>query len=491
MKNRVMLFIVIVIALFSLSGCGGIDANQMIEIKPPRNNNLCIRGKWQITNYKILDKNIYTDNVESLKGKIINIGNRKIRIDDKKYDGVDYKLKVVKDDYYISYQAGFTIKDLGIHNEDVDIITANDKNNIIFDFFHIDDNKSYIYYQGVFLTVKKVGDVFEESFKNTNEKLKNSHTHIEKVKTDLGLYLAFKQPRQQKEDGTYIDENYKTLWISYKQGKLQKIEEADGIIFPRMSGIWTLEKRVLNKDNKHQEYFVANTIDRKGKEDSVILNSDKDIYRSINFISNDYISTEKYEGNNFKNKFSQYEILPIDNLSTEKAIVIQDIYSKNTNLIYKRDFENSYEKLTDKEKSLSKNYIEYSNFTMKRENGKWVLQGKISPSNVDDDSYNYNLSITPNDSLIKYDTLVIPWRVLKNKVPFIEDAYISPGGNLAIIIINGEVLIYEIKNNTLSEKPLERYDIKKGEQVIMAEWCENVYVDYWGNSFKEFQKKSK
>ena len=60
-----------------------------------------------------------------------------------------------------------------------------------------------------------------------------------------------------------------------------------------------------------------------------------------------------------------------------------------------------------------------------------------------------------------------------------------------VIIINGEVLIYEIKNNTLSEKPIERYDIEKGEKVIMAEWCENVYVDYWGNSFKEFQKKSK
>ena len=52
-------------------------------------------------------------------------------------------------------------------------------------------------------------------------------------------------------------------------------------------------------------------------------------------------------------------------------------------------------------------------------------------------------------------------------------------------------MIYEIKNNTLSEKPIERYDIEKGEKVIMAEWCENVYVDYWGNSFKEFQKKSK
>lgn len=491
MKNRVILFIIAIFTLFSLSGCGAMDINQMIEIKPPKNNDLAIRGKWQITNYKVLDKNIYSDNVESLKGKIIDIGNKNINIYDKTYDSVDYKLKVVKDDYYISYQAGFTIKNLGIQNDHVDMITANDKNNIIFDFFHIDDDKSYIYYQGVFLTVKKVGDILKESFKNKSNRLINSPTHIEKVKNDLGLYLAFKQPREQKEDGTYTDEKYKTLWISYKNDKIQKIEEADGIIFPRMSGIWTLEKRVLNNNNKHQEYFVANTLDGKGKEGSVILNDDKDIYRSINFISNDYISTEKYEGNNFKNKFSQYEVLPVDNLSTEKPLAIQDIYPKNTDLIYKQDFGSVYEKLTDKQKNLSKKYIEYSNFTMKREEGKWVLQGKISPFNPDNDSYDYKLSIIPNENLVKYDTLVIPWRVLKNKVPFIEDAYISPGGNLAVIIINGEVLIYEIKNNTLSEKPIERYDIEKGEKVIMAEWCENVYVDYWGNSFKEFQKKSK
>lgn len=490
MKNKLILFILAIFTLLSLNGCSGMDVNQMIEIKPPINNNLAIRGRWQIIGCKVLDKNIYTDNVESLKGKIIDIGNKHINIDDKTYDDVDYKLKVVKDDYHISYQAGFTIKNLGVKSDHVDMITANDKNNIIFDFFHIDDNKSYIYYQGVFLTVKRFGDILDETFKK-NDKLMNSPTHVEKVKTDLGLYLAFKQPRKKNKDGTYTDEKYKTLWISYKKGKIQKIEQAEGIIFPRMSGIWTLEKKTLNKNNKHQEYFVANTIDGKEKEGNVIISSDNDIYRSINFISNDYISTEKYEGNNFKDKFPQYEILPVDNLSTEKSLVIQDIYSKNTNLTYKHNFESAYDKLTDEQKGLCKKDIDYSNFTMKRENGKWILQGKISPFNNDDDSYNYKLSITPNNNLIKYDTLVIPWRVLKNKVPFIEDAYISPGGNLAVIIINGEVLIYEIKNNTLSEKPIERYDIEKGEQVIMAEWCENVYVDYWGNSFKEFQKKLK
>lgn len=490
MRSKIILSIIIIITLFSLTGCGSIDPNQMVEIRSPRNYNLAIKGKWQVTDYRVLDKNIYDGGkVEDLKEQIIDIGNKNINIDGKTYNDVGYKLKVVKRDYYISYESDFTIKDLGIQNEDVDIITANDKNNIIFDFFHIDNNKSYIYYQGVFLTVKKVGDITEDTFENANEKLLNKSTDMDKTKEDLGLYIAFKQPRQLKEDGTYTDEQYRTLWISYKDGKIQPIESAKGIIFPRMTGIWTLDKRVLDKDGKHQEYFVANTVDRKGKESSAILNSDKDIYRNINFISNNYISTEEYSGYNFQNKFPQYEVLPIDNLSIEKGFVIQDIYSNEINARYKRDYENAYAELTIRQKELSKKYIDYSNFTMKRETGKWILQGKISPLSTDGESYDYKLSIKPNDNLLKYDTLVIPWRVLKNKVPLIKDAYTSPDGTMAVIIINGELLVYEIKNNTLDEKPVERFELKKGEQVIMAEWCASDYVDYWGNSFKEFQKE--
>lgn len=490
MKNKIILSIIMIITLFSLSGCSSIDANQMVEIKSPRNNELSIKGKWEVEDYKVLDKNIYDGGkVEDLKNQVIDIGTRNINIDNKTYNNIDYKLKIVKSDYYISYEAGFTIEDLGIKNKDVDLITANDKNNIIFDFFHIDNNKSYIYYQGVFLTVKRVGDVTKDTFINSNEKLSNQNETTDKSKQDVGLYLALKEPRRLKEDGTYTDETYKTLWISSKDNKVQPIEEANGVIFPRMTGIWTLDKKTLNKNGKHQEYFVANTIDRKSKENPVVIKSDKDIYRSINFISNNYVSTEVYEGNDFKNNFPQYEILPVDNLSVEKGFVIQDIYSKDINARYKKDYENAYSGLTTKEKELSKKYIDYSNFTMKRENGKWILQGKISPVSGNGESHNYKLSIKPNENLLKYDTLVVPWRVLKNEVPFMKDAYTSPDGNIAVIIIDGELLVYEIKDNKLSQEPVERFDLSKGDQVIMAEWCASDYVDYWENSFKEFQKE--
>ena len=70
-----------------------------------------------------------------------------------------------------------------------------------------------------------------------------------------------------------------------------------------------------------------------------------------------------------------------------------------------------------------------------------------------------------------------------------KDAYISPDGRMAIIILEDELLIYNISGGRLSKEPVERYPLKNGEKVIMAEWCERDYVDYWGNAFKEFKKE--
>ncbi|MDQ0148870.1 hypothetical protein ACFO6R_00025 [Eubacterium multiforme] len=489
MRNKIAVFILIIIALFSLTGCSAIDTNEMIELKSPQNNNLLIKGKWQITNVKILDKNIYTrGKVEDLKNKIISIGSKDIDISNKIYNGVDYKLKIVGDDYYISYESNFTVKDLNIEDKNINVITASNKSNSILEFFYINNSSSYVYYQGMFLNVKKVGDVSEDSFKDINDNLKEDIKNVGKEE-NKGLYLVLKQPRKANDDGTFTDETYRTLWISYKNNKIQPIEESKGIIFPRMNGIWTLDKKVLDNKGKHQEYLVANTIDRKNKQGKVEIKSNKDIYRNINFIGNNYISTEVYEGDNFKNKFPQYEILPVDNTFVDKGLVIQDIYSKEINQMYRRDYDSAYSQLNSREKSLLKKYIDYSNFTVKRDNGKWTLEAKVSPLNDNAKSYDYKLSIKPNGKLVKYDALVIPWRVLKNEVPFMKDAYISPDGRMAIIIIEDELLVYNISGGRLSKEPIERYSLKNGEQVIMAEWCERDYVDYWGNAFKEFKKE--
>lgn len=485
--------IFIIILMVSLTGCNSIDINNMMELKAPQNKDLIILGRWQVKDYKVLDKNMYSlGDVDDIEDKYIDIGEHNINIDTKMYDGVKYKLKVVKDDYVISYQNNFIVRDLGVNNSELNVISASDKNNNIFEFFYVNKDESFIYYQGVLLNVKWISNVSEDAFNAKNIPDIKSVNYND-YNTDKGLYITFREPRKLKEDGTYTDEKYRTLWISAKKDKVQPIESVNGIIFPRKSGIWTLSKNSIDSNGYHKEYFVANAIDKKSQitiedKEKKFINEKSNVYRGLNYIGDNYISTEIYTGNNFENKYTQYEMIPLDNLFSDKSLVFQDIFSKKYNVNYNKDYTNAYHKLTKDQQEKVKKYIDYSNFGVVRENGNWRMEGRISPSSLDGDKYDYKISIQPPVNLVRYDSLLIPWKILKNDIPLIKDAYTSPDGKLAIVILDDKLIVFNTSNNKLST-PVKEFKLKKGEKVIMAQWCEGDYVDYWGNTFNEYQKQ--
>ena len=86
---------------------------------------------------------------------------------------------------------------------------------------------------------------------------------------------------------------------------------------------------------------------------------------------------------------------------------------------------------------------------------------------------------------MNYDTLLIPWKDLKGKFPFIEDAYTSPNRRIAIIIFNNKLFVYELKDGSINGNPLISIDLNEGESVIMAEWSTGSYVDTWTKAFKD------
>lgn len=493
MRFKGIKILFLIILMFSLTGCNSIDINNMMELQAPQNNDLIVLGRWQITDYKVLDKNMYSSGkVEDLQDKFIDIGEHNINIDSTTYDSVKYKLKVVKDDYVISYQDSFTVRDLGINDNELSVISASDKNNSIFEFFYYTKDKSFIYYQGVLLNVKWISDISEDVFNKLNTSdMKNVNKND--YNTDKGLYITFKEPRKLQDDGTYTDEKYRTLWISSKNGKVQPIEAVNGIIFPRQSGIWTLSKNSIDKNGYHKEYFVASSIDKKGQmtmtdKEKQFINEKSNVYRGLNYIGDNYISTEVYTGNKFKNNYTKYEMMPIDNLFSDKSLVFQDIFSKKYNSNYKKDYVNAYHNLTKFQTDKVRKYIDYSNFGLIRENGNWRMAGRISPLNPDGIKYDYRISLQPPVNLVRYDSLVMPWKILKNEIPLIKDIYTSPDGKLAIVIVDNKLIVYNISNNKLSN-PVQEFKLKDGEEVIMAQWCEGDYVYYWGNTFKEYQKQ--
>ena len=56
--------------------------------------------------------------------------------------------------------------------------------------------------------------------------------------------------------------------------------------------------------------------------------------------------------------------------------------------------------------------------------------------------------------MLNYDSLIIPWKVIKGDIPFIRDEYISPNQRIAIILFEDNLAVYEIGRKTLKGVPL-------------------------------------
>lgn len=483
--KRIISILLLSISLFSI-GCSSKSGNDLSKggADEPKQINLEIDGEWQIVDYKILDR--YASQgieVSHYIGNSVKIDNEAIEIVDKQYLGLKYKVKVVNEDYVISYENDYRVENLNFKDKDIRVYVANYKQSNLFEFFYDSEDRSYIYYSGILFDLRRVGElnepiqvaIMEES--DSKKEVKNMHE---------GIYLGLKRPGSYDLNGNYVQEEYRTLWIEAKGNDISPIYEREDIIFPRINGIWKLEKNSLDKDNLHYEYFEVHSLEGKKEEiKENVIEIKNNVYRTINFVGNDYISTQIYDGYQFNNMYLWNQVVPVDNLNINKGIVLQDLYTIEANDIYKKDYEEKLNQIQEDDKKLLSKYIDYSSFSLERINGKWNIIGRISPTYKNTIYYDFPVNLKPNKRLVNYDMLTIPWKVLKGTFPNIKDAYTSPEGNIAIIIVDGKIQIHKIENGNVQLEPLQVIELKHGETVIMAEWCSSDYVDRWFNVFKD------
>lgn len=483
----------LLIGLFTLNfGCSKVDSKEIQSINAPSNDNLIIKGNWEITDVKIIDENIENiSEILELKNKTINISNNGINIVNKNYKETAFKLKVVKPSYNLSYEFKLKLSDIIKDKEKIEVISIIFQNNIIGEFIIDNDEKGYLYYQGVLFNLNKIeiealetkanaGDTEEAS----KEEIIEPELILEDYNSPVGVMLAIKKNRELKNDGKYGNESYRTLWISMYNGNIQPVLEKDNIVFPRMNGIWEIKGNTLYENGLHYEYFNARKIDSGSYGIEEAYSPEISIYKNITFISNDYISMEVYEGDDFQNKFHRYQTIPIDNINSNEGLKIGDIYSDLEVNQYEIDLKSALMEAS-KDKIEEDYKIDYSNFKLDRVKGKWILVGNINL--LDSDIFDYRINISPLNRILNYDTLLISWKELKAQNPFIKDAFTSPNGRIAIVQLEDSLLIYEIKDRDINPTPLLTIDIEENEEIIMAEWANGDYVKRWENALKNLR----
>ena len=471
--------IIILITIFVLIFISCENVNKKSE----KINTFKFIGSWKVNSVEVIDEDEadYTDNILN---KEIKIGNNEIKILDNNKKKVRYKLKAIKSDYMISYEKNLSISKYMNGRDFIDLISVIDNNQIIGEFFLNSDTEMTFIYHGYLLNLTRVSQnvnfTRDEEDKNINSEVKDDD--FEAVE---GVMLGLKTPREELEDMSYSEESYRTLWISHDNYRLGYVYAKENIIFPRLSGIWSLGVNQKSKNGFVIDEFKVGVYGEVGSEKGESSNSfTTNILKSILFVGNDYIAIEKYIGDNFQGNYPIYEIIPVSNINIDSGLQVNEIFNENENEKYLNELKNKIDSLSDEEKErLNTEIYDESNIAIKRELGKWRFIGKILPKNMDEDGEEFNIGILPEKRFINYNNMYISWKDLKSELGLFKDAFISPLGKIALIQFDRYISIYKIENGMLITEPIEMIPIEENEEVIMAEWCDGNYVEQWEKVF--------
>ena len=473
MNMKLAKYMYIITICFSLIGCTNIESGK---------SNHKFFGTWNISgiqNYlSKSDKDISI--VDDLVGNNLSIDENTASIGNEQITDISYKLKVANKQYVLSYEDNLTMEKFLGEKDSIDIISIIHEEKLFAEFFLIDDNEMILIYKSAIFSLNKISNTVDlENIKDNSELNEEKSNEVKE-----GVMLGIKTPRIMNEDGEFSKEQYKTIWISYENGEITEVYEKEEIMFPRMNGIWSLKIKEDTINNNHYDFLEVNSItgNMNGGEERIKI--DTDCYKSINFIGNNYIAIEKYSGNNFQGVYPIYQFIPVDQPNTEDGVKIYEVYSDEIKKEYDEEIVKVKENISKVElENLDIAKIDYSNFTMKRHLGKWVLTGRVRSKNIENEGLDFILPIPPNKNIINYNRLYIPWKTLKGELGFFEDVHTSPLGALALVKYSDYLSAYEINNGDIQEYPLFTINLNENDEIIMAEWCSDIYVEQWEKVF--------
>lgn len=488
MKKSILFISIIVMLILSSCNTKRFEPNDMIM--SPENNISPIKGKWSVEKViegphsRNIEKSKFNSEIEALfhKEGVVVGGNFVLE--------PSYKIRNVDLEEYLFYNYKINLDYLDIKQEKAEVITILSEGQYFYEFIRYNEDEMFFYEEDEFVFLKrKIEEVSSEEVNRYISIEKNIMRIANKKQIDTlnsGLLLGIKTHDIEEKSG--IDKwDYKTFWIKSTNRTIGDIYEMNNLIVPRKKGFY-----LINIDRKDNGNFINDNIKAtqisKNKEDILSKstlsiegeNADENLIKypsyikHIIYVGNDYVSTEKI---NLETNKKDLRVYPIDYLEDDKA-------TKISNLIDEKGLDLFFQSAKDAVKMDAKHILEEESFGFERRNGYWVMKGRINYKNENEEFFkDFQIKTTPPKELIQYDELVIPWNIIKSKIPEAIDAFTSPNEDIVIIITRNEILIYPIVENDILLNELGRIKLNNQDSIIMAEWGLGQYTSLWEEEF--------
>lgn len=496
--KKVGITILILAYTFLFTGCQGISRlNSLQIVAPPVNNKLPIQGTWEFSDYKMVsdvqENHEIIANREKILGEIAAFSDTWAIIGDESCSDASYQIRRVNARDYFLFHRNIDVEELNMENSMVTLVSIISNGALFFDVALIDEGTAIVYMDGCFYWLKKVSEEVDklhlEDRKDLSQRTNNMEDEDEILRTGLFIGLSSKVSDSSGDEVYGPRSIYRTIWISSNNREIKSILEAADLFVPRRSGFWTLRVRTRKINDYFQDYIDCRTLE------SVLVNlnelADKNkipeanIKKDILFVSDDYIALEYSKAKGAispEGKTSRYMVLPLDDANSEKGIFVSDLAEEGMKDIF---YKSAQSHLSSKNMGAHEGLEEIAhedNFTMARRNGYWTLRGRLDTDSI---SEKFTIGLSPVGKLINYDELHVSWDTIKEKIPMALDAYTSPNKDLLVVITGNFIMIYSLDDGRISDKPIKKISIKKGESVIMAEWATGDYVAKWEKGFNQ------
>ncbi|MBP1964728.1 hypothetical protein [Paenibacillus aceris] len=283
---------------------------------------------------------------------------------------------------------------------------------------------------------------------------------------------------------------YRTMLIAPVRGQLQKTAEGTGILMPYKQNFWKIDSQVHRTKTEDFRYLSAHLADQPMKPEAFPEQEGGQLNRTetLLFAGNQYVSIAEsettlrggaaYQADRIwvrtlpqlkEGHTVQFYNKPVD----KNHVSISDVYGTNTNV----------SGVLASVASSLRGEISGQSWTVQREPGHWV--GKVAETphaeagSAAPDSYVlHDFPRELPDKVVNHDDLCCTWSGIQSSWPKATDALTSPMNDMLVIFEDSKLKFYPY-GQAPGNDPQLVLDLLPGEQLVMAQWATDHYVEEW------------
>lgn len=308
----------------------------------------------------------------------------------------------------------------------------------------------------------------------------------QEVRLSSAVLIGFRADEQ--SEGAH---SYRTVLAAPIEGKLQAAAEGTGILVPYKQEFWKIEPMVKTTETGSYSYLTIHPAKQSlkaavFKEDSKakITYSEKLLYAGNKYVAVE--DQEAVENGNFTIRYNRLWVREFKQMNGGKRTLVSEGKDDAQHMTIGDVLGADAEQWLDRERNSGKQLADKEglsgdNWSIVRQNGKWVAQIAEANEGIGQDGLAYSMRNVPfevPDSVVSFDHLCCTLEEVQTIQPAAVDAYSSPKSDMIAVVTDRQIIFYPYSNRII-DKPLLTVNRADNEHIVMMQWATDKYIQKW------------